>query len=159
MGIEKLKKMLDRACWHVSAGGSTWPSFVLVMGDKVRRMSPLKNPAQPEDYRQFRGSLELLVWSSWRLQTRTEVLATSDQDDDVVGQLESLNGIKIVGVSYSEPAWDLRIDFADGRELLTFSDHLEPGASIPENWELTVDGCRLSAGPGHQLHEEPSQIS
>ena len=79
MSHELLDALVGKPCWHVSAGGRTAPSFVLVLGGRVPRDLPLKNPAQPEAFRNSRGEVELLVWSAWRLQRGPRVLATSDQ--------------------------------------------------------------------------------
>ena len=81
MSHELLDSLLGQPCWHVSAGGATAPSFVLVLGGRVPRDVPLTNPAQPDDFRHNRGAVELLVWSSWRLQRGPSVLATSDQGE------------------------------------------------------------------------------
>jgi hypothetical protein len=154
MTVELLRKIIGAACWHISAGGVTAPSFILVMGDKIPRAAPLRNPSQPDDFKSFRGSIELLVWSSWRLQTKVDVLATSDQGEAGLPQLDSLVGVPVVDVVYYQPAWDLRIRFADGRELVTFSDHLGPQASIAENWEFWAAGKHLVAGPGTKLVDD-----
>lgn len=146
--------MIGEACWHVSAGGPTAPSFLLVMGGRIPRPEPLKNPHQPDAFRHNRGTVELLVWSSWRQQNRTDVLATSDQGESGLDRLRSLAGATVTTVSCLAPAWDLNIHFSDGTELVTFSDHLEPDASVAMNWELWYDGRYLRAGPGACLVAE-----
>lgn len=158
-GLELLKVMIGEACWHVSAGGATAPSFLLVMGDKVPRSRVLANPNQPDAFRRYRGSIELLVWSSWRLQTDANVLATSDQGETGVRALTSLTGAKVTAVSYAAPAWDLRIDFSNGQTIATFSDHVEPDASIAENWEFWNLGDCITAGPGTLLQESAENSS
>jgi hypothetical protein len=151
---ELLDAMVGQPCWHLSAGGATAPSFVLVLGGRVPRDVPLSNPAQPDDFRHSRGAVELLVWSSWRLQRGASVLATSDQGEAGLAVLRSLVGAVIESVTCAAPAWDLRIRFADATELVTFSDHLEPGASVAANWELWARARYLRAGPGEALIEE-----
>jgi hypothetical protein len=151
---ELLESMVGEECWHVSAGGATAPSFVLAMGAKIPRSRPLRNPAQPEEYRLNRGSVELLVWSSWRLQGVASVFATSDQGANGVASLKTLIGSKIKAVKCTAPAWDLWLEFSDGKQLITFSDHLEPDASIESNWELWTAGKHITAGPGSTLVEE-----
>ncbi|WP_428267760.1 hypothetical protein [Haliangium sp.] len=155
MSVEQrlLDSMVGEVCWHVSAGGVTSPSFVLAMGAKVPRTRPLKNPAQPEEFRLNRGSVELLVWSSWRLQDNDDVLATSDQCANGVAKLKSLIGLTLEAVRCAPPAWDLWLEYSSGRQLVTFSDHLEPGASIASNWELWIAGTHIIAGPGTSLVE------
>ena len=154
MGPELLESMIGERCWHVSAGGATAPSFVLAMGAKVPRESALANPTQPEEFRLNRGSVELLVWSSWRLQEGDSLIASSDQGEDGAMRLRSLAGQKIEAVRYVPPAWDLQIRFADGKELVTFSDHLERDSSIEANWEFWANDKHLVAGPGTQLAED-----
>jgi len=154
VGRGLLDSMVGETCWHVSAGGATSPSFVLVLGDKLPRTIPLTNPSQPPAFRQNRGSVELLVWSSWRLQQGDQVLATSDQGPAGVEPLGALIGTTVDAVDCAAPAWDLRIRFSNGKELVTFSDHLGPDASIDANWELWARGKYLRAGPGAELAEE-----
>ena len=154
MGRELLDSMIAETCWHISAGGPTAPSFLVVMGGRIPRSEPLRNPRQPDEFRHNRGTVELLVWSSWRLQNRADVLATSDQGEIGLDRIRSLIGTKVTMVSCLAPAWDLNIHFSDGTELLTFSDHLEPDASIALNWELWCDGQYLRAGPGGSLVKE-----
>ena len=154
MSHELLDALVGKPCWHVSAGGPTAPSFVLVLGGRVARDVPLTNPAQPPEFRNSRGEVELLVWSSWRLQRGSSVLATSDQGEAGMQPLRSLVGGVVERVICAAPAWDLTIRFADATELVTFSDHLEPGASIEANWELWARGRYLRAGPGDALVDE-----
>jgi hypothetical protein len=152
-----LDLMVGETCWHVSRGGVTAPSFLLALGDRIPRARPLKNPTQPKSFRLSRGSVELLIWSSWRLQTSDSVLATSDQCEHGVAILDVLLGLAVTDIDCFEPAWDLRICFSEGKELVTFSDHLEPNASIASNWELWASGRHLTAGPGVTLDEESQE--
>jgi len=140
--------MVGQKCWHVSAGGATVPSFLVVMGDRIPRKTPLANAAQPDEFRQARGSIELLVWSAWRVQTDTEVLASSDQGEVGLDAVRSLVGIEITAVECDPPAWDLRLRFSNGHTIATFSDHVEPDASIAQNWDFWAEGRRIHAGPG-----------
>jgi hypothetical protein len=153
MSAELLQRIVAASCWHVSAGGVTAPSFLLAFGARIPRSFPLNSPFQPEEFRQYRGEMELLVWSSWRLQTVTDILASSDQGDIGLVRLPTLIGLSVVEVSAAPPAWDLFLEFSNGIRLLTFSDHVSPDASIDQNWELWVDGRHLQAGPGATLLE------
>lgn len=154
MSHQLLDAMVGKPCWHVSAGGPTAPSFVLVLGGRVPRDVPLRNPAQPDDFRHTRGEVELLVWSPWRLQRGSSPLATSDQGEPGLAALRALVGAVVESVACAAPAWDLAIRFSDRTELVTFSDHLDPGASIEASWELWARGRYLRAGPGGALVEE-----
>lgn len=150
MGLELLDSLAGEKCWHVSAGGASAPSFLLVLGGKIPRDNVLQNPAQPDEFRRNRGSVELLVWCSWRLQGPSSVLASSDQENGTA-LLGDLTGQTIGAVTSLPPAWDLSIQFSDGRQLAVFCDHLEAGSPIETNWELWTNGKHLIAGPGARL--------
>lgn len=152
-------ELVGKKCWHVSAGPPTAPSFLVALGEKIPRRLALKNQAQPDAYARFRGSVELLVFCSWRLQTADEVLATSDQEELGLEPLRRLVGAEVVAVSCAGPAWDLQVDFADGRTLLVFCDRLAPGSSPETNWEIFLPDTVASAGPGSKLiMEVPSGV-
>lgn len=146
--------MEGQPCWYVSIGGATSPSFVLVLGERVPRARPLVNERHPEEYRRCCGSVELLVWCSWRLQSNVEVMATSEQEQLLGDTMRSLVGTHVVAVRCTPPAWDLVVDFSDGRSLEIFCDHVEPGSPIAENWELWTPERCVTAGPGAQLVAE-----
>lgn len=150
---EALNMILGQSLWHVSAGGPTAPSFLLVMGDRVPRERGLTNPNQADAFRRFRGSLELLVWSSWRLQTDAVVLASSDQGEVGLERVTSLVGTTVTAIACAAPAWDLRLEFSNGQTIVTFSDHVEPNASIGQNWEFWSPDCCITAGPGSALDQ------
>ena len=143
--------MKGERCWHVSAGGATAPSFVLVLGKRIPRQKDLRNRSQPSLYRKYRGSVELLVWCSWRLETRDAVLASSDQGEAGLTEMERLVEARVAEIDCYPPAWDLAISFVDGRVLRVFCDHVVPNASFRQNWELWLPGVEVTAGPGSQL--------
>lgn len=142
-------ELAGKRCWHVSAGGVTAPSFLLVLGAQVPRAEPLRNESQPPNFRHNRGSVELLVWCSWRLQTPERVLASSDQETEGVIVLKRLIDTEVVAVKRWPPASDLQLDFSDGRTLMVFCDRVEA-----ENWELWIPGWTATAGPGSNLRVE-----
>lgn len=153
---EPWRVLVGKKCWHVSAGGVTSPSFTLALGEKIPRATPLRNETQPEIFRHHDGSVELLVWCTWRLQTEDRVLASSDQQTSGVAILKTLIDATVVAVNFWPPASDLRLDFSDGRTLMVFCDHVEPEASFSQNWELWVPGWEVTAGPGSALLIEPT---
>lgn len=154
------RQLIGESCWHVSAGGSTMPSFVLAFGKQVPRRYPLSNKAQPVRFRKYRGSIELLVWCSWRVQTDKVVLASSDQDEGGLKQLSSLRRGRIVDVTCYRPAWDLRLKFGDGRVLVVFCDRVNSENGPSENWEIWLpDGRKVTAGPGANIRVECLEAS
>jgi hypothetical protein len=147
------RRLVGQRCWHVSAGESTLPSFTLVLGDMIRRQRPLRNQSQPETFRLNRGSTELLVWCSWRLQDADSVLASSDQGTEPLTELQQLIGQSVVSVECTPPAWDLRLRFSNERVLVVFCDHADEGASIAQNWELYSVDKTIRTGPGVEWEE------
>lgn len=152
--IDAVKKLEGETCWYVSAGESTAPSFVLVLGKRIPRDAPLRNKAHPPEYRQNRGSHELLVWCSWRLQTIDAVLATSDEEM-FVASLRGFIGRTLVSVECSPPAWDLALHFDDGRDLRIFCDRALSQGDDLKNWELWIPGATLDVGPGTAVTFQP----
>ena len=148
--------LIGKGCWYVSAGGVTAPSFMLVLGGKIPRPTPLKNPAQSMDFRSYRGSVELLVWCSWRLQRGAEVLASSAQERVGLSALDGVIDSTIVEAFCSPPAWDLRLHFSNNLEIVVFCDQVEPGASIAQNWELWTPQGYVGTGPGADWGEDPT---
>lgn len=151
-----IRRLVGQRCWYVSAGGSTAPSFALVLGNQIPRDRPLANAAHPTEFRENRGSVELLVWCSWRLERAAEVLASSDQESAGLSTLKDLVGASIVEATCSPPAWDLRVRFSNGLIVAVFCDHVQPEASVSQNWELWSPIGYVGTGPGADWTEDPT---
>ena len=160
MGVSAIQALVGQTCWYVSAGGVSAPSFTLVLGDRVLRETPLSNPAHPEAFRKFRGTVELLVWCSWRLQGEAAVLASSAQEEAGLPHLDALVGATVAAIVCAAPAWDLVLDFSNGLRLQIFCDNVDPNSPASQNWELWAGDLYVSAGPGTLWEEEqPSSQS
>lgn len=153
MTCEIVQMLVGQSCWYVSHGGSTAPTFELVMGQRIPREAQLQNAAHPDEFRLNRGSHSLLVWCSWRLQEPTKVLTTSDNVADL-SQLDKLTDATLVIARCSAPAWDLELQFSNGLVLLIFSDNHGPDPTASQNWELWVPGMYARAGLGEEWLEE-----
>lgn len=150
-----VRSLIGQRCWYVSAGGVTWPSFVLVCGDMIARELPLSNPAHPEPFKSNRGSVELLIWCSWRLQTDSRVLASSDEAESGAKALIALVGTTLTEARCSAPAWDLALAFSSGLAIQVFADNHGPEPTASQNWELWVPGMYVRAGVGEAWEEQP----
>lgn len=147
-----LDELVDQTCWHVSAGGVTWPSFMLALGKKIPRSIPLKNEAQPLVFRENDPSVSLLIWCSWRLELASGMLGSSDGGPASESLLGQLTGKTVRIVERSEPAHDLTVLFDDLTRLKIFSDHVDSEeCSFEQNWELTTPNYEISAGPGSTI--------
>lgn len=145
---DAVQQLVGQRCWYVNSGGSTWPSFTLVCGDAIPRDMPLRNRAHPEAFRWNRGSVELLVWCAWRLQTASSVIATSDDEETAARSLDVLTGATVVRATCTPPAWDLELAFSSDLVLKVFADRHARDRGIAENWELWIPGAHACAGPG-----------
>lgn len=142
-------------CWHVSCGGAAGPTFQLVLGGKVRRAAPLKNPAATEEFRQFEGEMGLYVWCAWRLDgTEAPVTSWDDMQDTVVAGLEKLVGSRIDAIEIIPPAYDLNILFSNSLRLRVFCDHVPGEPSFDGNWDLRTQEMSIVVGPGTRLRTE-----
>lgn len=148
--------LLGQLCWYVSAGGVTAPSFTLVLGDMIPRKRVLKNTAHPLEFRENNGSVEFLIWCSWRVQRGSKLLASSAQEESELQVLRQIQGSKVVDACCSPPAWDFWIRFSNDLELAVFCDHIESDSSIPQNWELWGPQGYVGTGPGATWTEDPT---
>lgn len=151
MSSEVLHELIGQTCWHVSIGGVTAPSFQLAMGERVPRSTPLRNPAQGEDYRLHTGSHQLFVVSPWRLQTPDEVRASSGQDEGDLLLLRQLTGARVDEALMVAPAWDLRLAFSNGLHLWVFATGMSGTPNGGLSWELITPTQHLVVGPGARL--------
>jgi len=151
--MNMLSLIIGQSPWHVSAGGVTAPTFKLVLGSKIRRARPLKNPAQPEEFQLFEGSIQILVWCSWRIQTPSSLIASSAQGEQGLIHVRSFVGVPIRDAICESPFGDLTVGFADDRTIKIFPDAVEDEENAIPNWELVVDDRQLVVGPGAKCVE------
>jgi hypothetical protein len=145
-----VQHLIGLPIWFVNCGGAAGSSFSLALGAKVRRSSPLRNPSVSQNFREHTGEANLYVWCSWRL-ALGERLASSDQEAaQFQSALHALLGSVVQSVTVALPFHDLELVTDTGR-LQLFCDHVPPEMSYPLNWELTVPGATVSAGPGAKV--------
>ena len=132
--------------------GST---FSLAFGARIPRAQPLENLAHTEEYRNYEGEANLVVWCTWRLDGQDAPKSSSDDTDDgIQTALECLIGSKIVDVVVERPAWDLRLLFSPFHRLQLFCDHVPGDPSFDGNWELHTPDQAFYFGPGAAMESE-----
>jgi hypothetical protein len=151
MNSSLVQDLVGKECWHVSIGGVTLPTFTLGTGAAIPRSVMLANQKQPERFRSNRGSVELLVWCSWRYCEGGRVLEGSGQPSPEFPELVKLIGATILEVQYHAPFGDLDVRFSNGRALAVFCDTAPSTRDSIPNWELWTRTKILSAGPGTTL--------
>jgi hypothetical protein len=144
------RSLTGQPCWYVLCGGCTYPSVKLALGERKRRVIPLKNPAVTDEYREFEGEIGLLVWCPWRLDLPESTLTSStDTEGSATQELAGLCGQKIESAHVSVPGWDLDLRFSNGISFRAFSNYFGAQA-FSTNWEvwyrdhavLVKAGCR-----------------
>jgi hypothetical protein len=154
--IEQVKSRLRKKCWYVSCGGSVGTTFQLVLGDKVRRDVPVRNPAHSDDFRNYEGEANLYVWCSWRLDSPEGPLTSSaGEQEHVVLGLEDLVGRAVIDVRVDLPGWDLHLQFSGGRNLHVFCDQIAGDSCSRTNWDLVLTDKSIDCEASSKIVVEP----
>lgn len=154
--FEVRSRLIGLECWYASAGGKhVGSTFSLAFGAKIPRQKPLENSAHTEQYRNYEGEANLLVWCSWRLDGQDAPESSSDDTDEgIQTALQSLIGSRVVDVAIERPAWDLRLLFSPFHRLQLFCDHVPGDPSFDGNWELHTPDEAYYFGPGAVMELE-----
>lgn len=143
-------QLVGLECWYASFGGKhVGSTFSLAFGDKIPRAIPLTNPSHTEDFCNYEGSANLVVWCSWRLDSQESPESSSDDTDDGIKQaLNGIVGSKVVDVVVERPGWDLKLLLFPYQILKVFCDHVPGDPSFDGNWELHTVKESYYFGPG-----------
>lgn len=143
--VQSLEGMV---CWFVCYGAVD-SCFQLACGAKVRRATPLRNPALTTTYRRYEGSANLLIWCTWRIEKMRRIVASSRGNArEIARGLDALCDQRIVAVKAVRPFWDLELDFGSGHRLRIFTDFPVRKNATQDNWLLSLKSELLFAGPG-----------
>lgn len=147
-----LQEIHGNSCWHVSAGGVSWPSVMLALGEKIPRDRPLRNEAQPAVFRENDPSVSLLIWCSWRVELPKGPMGSSDGGETSERMVKEISGKRVQSCEHFAPGHDLTVTFDDLTVLRVFADHVDAvECSFEQNWELTTPSFEVSAGPGSNI--------
>jgi len=153
--IAEVQCSLRKPCWYVSCGGVALTTFELALGEKVPRSFVIPNEAHSEDFRNYEGEANLLVWCSWRLDGPDAPLTSWDDTvENVERVLEGLVGRSIVNARVDLPGWDLHLDFTGGLRLHVFCDHVPGDPSFDGNWTLSLTNKMIAIGVGSKCEVE-----
>ncbi|QDT98381.1 hypothetical protein V144x_38670 [Gimesia aquarii] len=140
--------LLNQKCWYVSSG-AVGTTFELALGKKILRCQRLLNLSHPQEFREYEGSANLLVWCAWRLDRGMKTVTSWDDEiETVVEGLSHLTGKRVIDLDIQTPAWDLLLKFTGDYSLKVFCDHVPGNPSCQDNWILSIPQKTLYAGPG-----------
>lgn len=158
MSAEVIQALVGKRCWYASCGGAAGPTFQLAFGKKVRRREEVNNDAHSDEYQQFEGESNLLVWCSWRLDDPARPITSSDDSDGPLREgLSRLVNATVADVRIEMPGWDLRLAFANDLTLRVFCDHVAGDPSFDGNWELWQQQRVISIGASSVCEVEPRE--
>jgi hypothetical protein len=147
--LKWIPPLVGLECWYVSTGGAAKSTFELALGEKVLRPHPLRNTAHSEAFRQFEGSVSILVWCAWRLDgSHGPLTSWDDTEQSIKERLRSLVGARIEHVDIVPNSWDISIRFSNQSCLRVFCDHVPGDPSFDGNWDLSTQTVSIAFGPG-----------
>jgi hypothetical protein len=143
-------KLVANPCWGVSAGGCTGSMFILSLGPKTRRRTPVRNPNLPELQRLYEAELRVYVeCAAWRLEDKRGVITSSSDDSSpdgpMVSGLSQLVGRSVAAARVIPPCMDCDIEFENGLRLLIFCDQVQedlPNYTVSCREFSVAVGCR-----------------
>jgi hypothetical protein len=142
-------------CWYVSCGGAASSTFQLALGQKIRRLIPLKNTSHSQEFREFEAEVSLVIWCAWRLDgPKGPITSWDDEEKSIETELSKLIGTQIETIEALPHAWDLTIRFNNSLILRVFCDHVSGKPSFDGNWDLRTPSTSIAVGPGVQIRTE-----
>ena len=156
IAVQLRSRLIGMPCWYVSAGGKhVGSTFSLALGGQIPRHTPLTNQAHSDEFRNYEGEANIVVWCTWRLDGPDAPESSSDDTEEgIQAALQGLGGARIVDVIIERPAWDLRLLFSPFHRLWLFCDHVPGEPSFDGNWELHAKDKAYYFGPGTALEVE-----
>ena len=154
--VADVKRGLCNMCWYASCGGAALSTFELAFGKKIARSVIARASAASDEFCEFEGEANLLVWCTWRLDDAAGPITSSDDTTaNVVRSLKQLVGHNVVDVQVDLPGWDLHLEFTGGLRLHVFCDHVPGDPSWDGNWELFLSDKMIAIGVGSKCEIEP----
>ncbi len=133
MQIEKtfsreLSKLIGLECWGVTCGEGSGSVLKIDIGDKITRATPLKNPHLSNIVRVNESSICFMLYSPWRLESKSEVLCGSHSPNDNTGVMvrgvNCILGQTIKSIVCKMPAFDLCIVFSNELKLVVHCSNI-----------------------------------
>ncbi len=121
-----MKSLVGNNCSSLIAGKGAGSVVNLGFGKLVNRQQPLKNPTLTDKERNFKSSIELLIYSAWRV-IENDGLSygwrdAAAEDSDVYLKLKRLIDESVKNIQLDNSSKDLQITFESGSVFYVFCD-------------------------------------
>ena len=120
--LRDLSALIGEECWGAVCGEGTGSVLGLDIGVRTLKRRPTNNPHLTELVRLYDGTYSFLIWCSWRIDSISKVVAGSHMSNVNGGPMvegsQSICGQRIMAVTCSAPAFDLRLDFENRHSLV-----------------------------------------
>jgi hypothetical protein len=149
-----LSELVGKPVWLVSPSklnlGST---FILFIGEPIPRSNPSPGSSEGSPLRMNDWEYSVLASSPWRIEGAKGVACTwmDDRSDGgiIKRTLKSLTGAYVTRASSVQPAFDLTIEFSDGKRLSVFNGSAS-GADEP-SWEFSTHDQEFGVSGGGRI--------
>lgn len=145
--IDAVQNLVGTPCWSIIAGVGTWPTLLIHFGGKVPLKRSFKHYYMTEEERFFGGEYRLFIHCSWRIESNSEVV-TSSQDsleNNALEKLSLLRDMKVVDIFLAKPSYDLTVFFSNGYILKVFCD-LTNVIEDYDNWSIFISDFVYTVG-------------
>ncbi|WP_147328081.1 MULTISPECIES: hypothetical protein [unclassified Duganella] len=132
--LRDLSTLSGEECWGVVCGEGSGSVLGLNIGARTPKQKPVNNPHLSELVRRYDCAYSMLIWCPWRIDSESKVIAGSHMpnanDGPMVVGSQSICQQRITGVTYSSPAFDLRLNFENRYSLVIHC------SAIGKNYEV-----------------------
>ena len=120
--LDALLALIGQECWGVVGGEGTGSIISLKIGARTPRSKPVDNQHLSELVRQYNSAYTFMIYCPWRIDSVAKVVSGShmsnNNDGPMVSGFASICGQKVIAVTCSAPAFDVRLDFENQHTLV-----------------------------------------
>jgi hypothetical protein len=120
--LRDLSTLIGEECWGAVCGEGTGSVLGLYIGVRTLKRMPTNNPHLSQLVRLYDSAYSFLIWCPWRIDSISKVVAGSHMSNANGGPMvegsQSICGQRIVAVTCSPTAFDLRLDFENRYSLV-----------------------------------------
>ena len=149
----QLGQLQGQMCWGISIGPRLGTVISIYFGRKIAKN---KIPGNTNTLYKIRDQnlIHFLIDCVWRIDSKTKIICGAYDGKSKNGRMENglreLYGQEVISVNFTEPAFDLELEFANGLTLRIFCS----ATSMDDddtNYNLYMDNGIISVGRNSRL--------